>query len=69
MIGMILASQLVVTSLEQQGRPKIIQQGDREWVTAILGINAARWAILPFLIFVGKTLLHAWFKGEDIPHN
>ena len=66
---MISASELVVTGSERRGRPKAIQPGDREWVTAILGINAAGWAIPPFLIFAGKTLLHAWFEGEDIPRN
>jgi len=37
---MISASELVVTGSERRGRPKAIQPGDREWVTAILGIRA-----------------------------
>ena len=44
MIGKISA-QLIITGSERQGRPKAIQPGDREWVTAIYGINAAGWAI------------------------
>jgi hypothetical protein len=40
MIGKI-TTQLVVTGSERRGRPKSIQPGDREWVTAIAAINAA----------------------------
>ncbi|RYO18083.1 hypothetical protein AA0111_g10813 [Alternaria arborescens] len=34
-------------------------QGNREWVTAIQGINAMGWAIPPFIIFAGKHHLSA----------
>jgi hypothetical protein len=40
MMGMIL-SQLVITGSERRGRPKVVQPGNREWVTVIQGINAA----------------------------
>jgi hypothetical protein len=36
-----ITTQLVVTGSERRGRPKSIQPGDREWVTAIAAINAA----------------------------
>ena len=36
-----ITTQLVVTGSERRGRPKAIQPGDREWVTAIAAINAA----------------------------
>ncbi|KAL5399855.1 hypothetical protein PMIN03_013120 [Paraphaeosphaeria minitans] len=48
-----ISAQLVVTGSERRGRPKALQPGDREWVTAIHGINAAGWAIPPFIIFAG----------------
>jgi hypothetical protein len=32
----------------------------------IQGINAAGWAIPPFLIFAGQYHLSAWYKKEDI---
>jgi hypothetical protein len=60
MIGK-LTTQLVVTGSERRGRPKTIQPGNREWTTAIQGINAAGWAIPPFLIFAGKYHLSAWY--------
>jgi hypothetical protein len=48
-----ITTQLVVTGSEKRGRPKAIQPGNCEWVTVIQGINAADWAIPPFLIFAG----------------
>jgi hypothetical protein len=44
-IGMI-STRAVVTGSERQGRPKSVQQGNREWTTVIQGINATRCAIL-----------------------
>ena len=67
-MGRILA-QLVVTGSERRGRPKAIQPGDREWVTAIHGINATGWAIPPFIIFAGQYHLSTWYKDNDIPRD
>jgi len=67
MMGKIM-TQLVVTGSERRGRPKAIQPGNREWVTVIQGINAAGWAIPPFLVFAGKHHLSAWYE-EDIPRD
>jgi hypothetical protein len=36
----------VVTASDQQGRPKTVQPGNREWTTVIQGINAKGWAML-----------------------
>jgi hypothetical protein len=66
MIGKI-TTQLVVTGSERRCQPKVFQPGNREWTTVILRINAAGWAILPFLIFAGKYHLSAWY--EDIPRD
>jgi hypothetical protein len=30
----------VITGAYRQGRPKQVQPGNREWITAILGVNA-----------------------------
>ncbi|KAF4306716.1 hypothetical protein GTA08_BOTSDO06117 [Botryosphaeria dothidea] len=68
MIGVILA-QSVVTGSDRRGRPKVVQPGNREWVTVIQGINAAGWAIPPFIIFAGKHHLSTWYKGNDIPRD
>jgi hypothetical protein len=67
MMGKIM-TQLVVTGSERRGRPKAIQPGNRKWVTVIQGINAAGWAIPPFIIFAGQHHLSAWYE-EDIPQD
>jgi hypothetical protein len=63
-----ITTQLVVTGSERRGRPKAVQPSDREWVTVIAAINAAGWAIPPFLIFAGQYHLSAWYE-EDIPRD
>ena len=59
----------VVTASERRGRPKAVQQGNREWTTVIQGINATGWAIPPFIIFKGRHHLSAWYKEGDLPHD
>jgi hypothetical protein len=63
-----IMTQLVVTGSERRGAPKAIQPGNREWTTVIQGINAAGWAIPPFIIFAGQHHLSAWYE-EDIPRD
>jgi hypothetical protein len=53
MMGQI-STGVVVTALERWGRPKAVQQGNREWTTVIQGVNATGWAILTFIIFKGR---------------
>ncbi|KAF1924139.1 CENP-B protein, partial [Didymella exigua CBS 183.55] len=64
-----ITTQLVVTGLERRGRPKAIQPGNREWVTAIAAINAAGWSVPPFLIFAGQYHLSAWYEEAEIPRD
>lgn len=64
-----ITSQLVVTGSERRNRPKAIQPGDREWVTAIAGISSTGSSIPPFIIFAGQYHLSAWYDSDDIPSN
>jgi len=64
-----ITTQLVVTGSERRGAPKALQPGNREWTTVIQGINAAGWAIPPFIIFAGQYHLSAWYEEEDIPRD
>jgi hypothetical protein len=64
-----ISTGLVVTSSERKARAKRLQQGNREWVTVVLGINAMGWAIPPYLIFAGKNHLSAWYKEEGLPKD
>jgi hypothetical protein len=64
-----ITTQLVVTGSKMRGRLKAIQPGNRKWVTMIQEINAAGWAIPPFLIFAGQYHLSAWYEEEGIPRD
>ncbi|RKK06651.1 hypothetical protein BFJ68_g16465 [Fusarium oxysporum] len=66
MIGMI-ASGMVVTGAERRGRPKSVQPGNREWVTAIQAINAEGWAIQPFIVVAGQYHLANWYRESNLP--
>jgi hypothetical protein len=59
----VISTGVVVTRADCQGRPKMLQQGNREWATTIHGINAMGWAIPPFIIFKGKNHLSAWYES------
>ena len=49
-----LSPHLVVTGSERRrSRPMALQPGDREWVTAVVGINAGGWSIPPYIILKG----------------
>lgn len=65
MIGVGLTTK-VITASEGRARPKLVQQGDREWVTVIQGIYMAGWAIPPFIVFAGTYYLAAWYS-EELP--
>ncbi len=50
------------------GRPKVVQPGDRNWVTVIEGINATGWALPSTIIFEGKVHQSPWYR-TDIPSD
>ncbi|KAG7001283.1 hypothetical protein FocnCong_v013165 [Fusarium oxysporum f. sp. conglutinans] len=66
LIGMI-ASGMVVTGTDRRGRPKSVQPGNREWITVIQAINAAGWAIQPFIIGGGQYHLANWYRESNLP--
>jgi hypothetical protein len=47
----VVATARVVTGTDRAGRPRIIQPGNREWVTIIKCINTMGGAIIPLVIF------------------
>jgi hypothetical protein len=49
----------VVTGAERRACPKLVQLGDREWVTEIQSICAAGYAIPPFIIYKGRVHISA----------
>ncbi|RKK91608.1 hypothetical protein BFJ68_g16167 [Fusarium oxysporum] len=63
----VISSGIVVTGSERRGRPKSIQPGNREWVTAIQAINAEGRAIDPFIVVAGQYHLANWYHESSLP--
>lgn len=59
----------VVTSIEQRGKAKLVQPGNREWATVIQGVNSLGWAIPPFIILAGKNHLSSWYENSPLPKD
>ncbi|KAI9038375.1 uncharacterized protein KD926_010911 [Aspergillus affinis] len=58
------ATAKVVTRSSCEGRPFLIQPGNREWITSIECINAAGWVLPAYLVVKAKTYTQAWFEGN-----
>ncbi|KAK7570464.1 hypothetical protein V3481_019323 [Fusarium oxysporum f. sp. vasinfectum] len=63
----IIQSGMVVTGSERQGRPRSVQPGNREWITAIPAINAEGQSIPPFIIGSGQYHLANWYRESNLP--
>ena len=66
MIG-VISSGIVITSSERHRRPKSVQPGIREWVTAIQAINAEGQAIDLFIVVTGQYHLANWYRESNLP--
>nr|XP_001398056.2 transposase [Aspergillus niger CBS 513.88] len=60
----ILGTTKVVIRSTCQGRPFLIQPGNREWITSIECINAAGWVLPAYLVLKAKTHIQAWYEGS-----
>ena len=58
---------MVVTTSEGRGKAKLAQPGNCEWATVIQGVNAAGWAILPFIILAVRYHLASWYEEGGLP--
>src|SRR6478609_2794808 len=63
----VISGGIVVTGSERRGRPKSIQPGNREWVTAIQAINAEGRATDPFIVVAGQYHLANWYQESNLP--
>lgn len=59
----VISTSKVVTGSERKGRSRKHQAGNREWVTAIEGVNAKGWANIPFIIFTAKLYQMTWYQA------
>ncbi|KAL2885554.1 hypothetical protein HOO65_070016 [Ceratocystis lukuohia] len=65
----VIATGMVVTSAERHGKAKLVQPGNREWVTVIQAINAEGWAIAPFIVVAGQYHLASWYRESNLPDD
>ena len=68
LIGQI-SSEMVVTTSDRRGRPRTVQQGNREWVKVIQGVGSSGYVIPPYIIFAGKTHLSSWYENSPLPKD
>ena len=64
-----ISSEMVITSSDWQNRPRIVQQGNREWVTVIQGIGAIGFMVLAYIIVAGKNHLSSWYEDYALPYD
>jgi hypothetical protein len=58
----------VITGSDRYCRPKLLQPGNREWVTAIEAVNSTGWALPSYVIFKAtKYSQEGWF--ETLPDD
>jgi hypothetical protein len=60
-------SSRVITTTDRRNRPTQLQPGDREWATAIEGVNATGWYLPPMVILKGKVHQSTWYEHCQIP--
>lgn len=65
----IITTGMVVTSAERRSGAKLVQPGNREWVTVIQGVNALGWTVPPYIIVSGKYHLSSWYQNSTLPDN
>jgi hypothetical protein len=58
----LISTAKVVTRSEILGKPKLLQPGQREWVTAIECINSTGFVVPPCIIFKGKVHIQGWYE-------
>lgn len=64
---MISTAKVICGSETRESNAKAIQPRNREWVTAIEAVNAARWTLPPQIILAAKNHQSQWYK--DIPKD
>jgi hypothetical protein len=62
----IISTGTVVTSSERRSNAKLVQPGNRQWVTVIQGVNSQGWCVPPFIVVAGKYHLSSWFQETGL---
>ncbi|EED14184.1 conserved hypothetical protein [Talaromyces stipitatus ATCC 10500] len=62
------ATAKVITGSDRYAQPKLLQPGNREWVTAIEATNSTGWALPSYMIFKAKKNVRlGWF--DELPDD
>ena len=64
-----ISAETVVTTSDRRGRPRAVQQGNQEWVTAIQCIGSYGNSIPLYIIFAGKVHLDSWTSDSPLPSD
>jgi hypothetical protein len=63
----VISTGKVVTSSKKAAKAKLIQPGNREWVTVIQGVGATGFCLPPFIVVAGKNHLSTWYQNSPLP--
>ena len=66
-MGVASTAKVVCGSETKQSHAKAVQPGNREWVTAIVAVNAIGWSLPPQIIFAAVNHQSLWYY--DLPEN
>ncbi|ODM14636.1 hypothetical protein SI65_09981 [Aspergillus cristatus] len=62
-MGMTSTAKVICGSETRASNAKAIQPGNREWVTAIIAVNAAGWALPPQIILAAENHQSQWYHA------
>ncbi|KKA16411.1 hypothetical protein T310_10018 [Rasamsonia emersonii CBS 393.64] len=62
-MGVISTAKVICGSETQESHAKAIRPGNREWVTAIVAVNAAGWALPPHIILAAENYQSQWYQA------
>ena len=65
----VITTGIVVTNAERRAQAKLVQPGNREWITVIQGVNATGWTVPPYIIVSGKFHLSTWYQNHTLPRD
>jgi hypothetical protein len=63
----IISTGKIVTSSQRFSNARLIQPGNREWVTVIQGVGATGFCLPPFIVVAGKNHLSTWYQDSPLP--
>lgn len=64
-----ISTGMIVTSANKRSSARMVQPGNREWVTLIQGVNSQGWTIPPFIIVAAQYHLITWYKSSPLPND